>query len=92
MVSLPPLIGFDLKDVLDFINNSSIVKIINNKQEIILSDLKPNKLILSGLNDCNTMVEVMNKVKAYSKGCLEGSEYLLGNSTNFLAIYLLDKR
>ncbi len=92
MVTLPPLIGLDLKDVLDFINNSSIVKIINGKQEIVLSDLKTNKLILSGLNDCNTMIDVMNKVKAYSEGCLEGSEYLLGNSTNFLAIYLLDKR
>ncbi len=92
MVLLPPLIGFDLTDLLTFLNNSSIIKIINNDQEIVLSNLKPNKLLLSGLNDCNTMEDVMNKVKIYDKECLENYECLLGNSTNFLAVYLLDKK
>lgn len=88
---LPSLVGFDLTDLLQFLNNTLIVKIINNNQEIVLSNLKPNKLLISGFNDCNTMEDVMNKVNRYQKECIDDSEYLLGNSTNFLAVYLIDK-
>ena len=91
MIFSPALVGFDLADLKYFLKNSLITKIINNDQEIVLSDLKPNKVLIAGFNDCKTLNEILDKVKKYKKECSDDPECIYGNSNRFLVVYLLDK-
>jgi hypothetical protein len=81
--------NFCFTDFKNFFNKSKIVKIIYNNEEIILSSLKPNKFLILGLEESETLEEIETDISAYKEYCENiDCEYLYGKSNQLLVIYL----
>ena len=81
--------SFDFTDFKNFFKNANVVKIIYNNEEVILSSLKPNKFLILGFEECETIEEIENNITFYKEQCNNGDcEYLFGKSNQLLIIYL----
>lgn len=81
--------SFDFTDFKNFFNNSSIVKIINNDRQITLSSIKPNKFLIMGFSDCNSLEEIHSKIAIFKEHCSNTDcEYIFAKCEELIVIYL----